>query len=78
MNRETVERYDASRETPGHWEVSYLLPQLLPGSQYPGHDVNAALLGVLQRLFAALRASRVVPPVTPSLSSYRSHRNVYR
>lgn len=75
MNRETVERYDASRETPGHWEVSYLLPQLLPGSQYPVHDVNAALLGVLQRLFAALRASRIVPPVKLSLTPCRSHRH---
>ncbi|CAN7226140.1 hypothetical protein LJR071_000780 [Pseudomonas sp. LjRoot71] len=81
MNRETVERYDApdaSSETPGHWEVNYLLPQLLPGSEYPGHDVNAALLRVVKRLFAALRTRRFAPPVTPSLSPYRSHRNVYR
>lgn len=81
MNRETVERYDSlgtSSETPGHWEVNYLLPQLLPGSEYPGHDVNAALLCVVKRLFAALRTRRFAPPVTPSLSPYRSHRHVYR
>ncbi len=59
MNRETVNRYDApdaSGETPGHWEVNYLLPQLLSGPEYSGHDVNAALMGVLKRLFAAIRA----------------------
>lgn len=81
MNRETVERYDApdaSSETPWHWEVNYLLPQLLPGSEYPGHDVNAALLRVVKRLFAALRTRRFASPVTPSLTSYRCHHHVYR
>ena len=81
MNRETVNCYDApdaSSETPGHWEVSYLLPQLLPGSEYSGHDVNAALLRVLKRLFAALRTPRVAPPVIPSLTTCRSQRHVYR
>lgn len=81
MNREIVDRYDsldASSETPGHWEVNYLLPQLLSGPEYPGRDVNAALMRVLKRLFAGLRAPRVVSPVTPSLTPYRSHRHVYR
>ena len=81
MNRETVERYDSldtSSETPGHWEVNYLLPQLLPGSEYSGYDVNAALMGVLKRLFAALRTPRVMPSVTPSLTTCRSQRHVYR
>lgn len=81
MNRETVNPYDApdaSSETPGHWEVSYLLPQLLPGSEYSGYDVNAALMGVLKRLFAALRTPRVAPPVIPSLTTCRSQRHVYR
>jgi len=81
MNRETVDRYaapDASSETPGHWEVNYLLPQLLPGSEYSGHDVNAALMGVLKRLFASLRTPRVAPPVIPSLTTCRSQRHVYR
>ena len=81
MNRETVNCYDApdaSSEPPGHWEVSYLLPQLLPGSEYSGHDVNAALLRVLKRLFAALRTPRVAPLVIPSLTTCRSQRHVYR
>lgn len=81
MNREAVNHYDAhgaSSETPGHWEVNYLLPQLLSGPEYPGRDANAALLRVVKRLFAALRTRRVAPPVTPSLSPYRSHRHVYR
>jgi len=81
MNRETVNCYDApdaSSETPGHWEVNYLLPQLLPGTEYPGYGVNAALMRVLKRLFAALRAPRVVPSVTPSLTTCRSQRYVYR
>ena len=81
MNRETVDRYDApdaSSETPGHWEVNYLLPQLLSGREYPGRDVNAALMRVLKRLFAGLREPRVVPPVAPSLIPCRSHRHVYR
>ena len=81
MNRETLDRYDApdaSSETPGHWEVNYLLPQLLSGPEYSGHDVNAALMRVLKRLFAALRAPRVMPSVTPSLTTCRSQRHVYR
>jgi hypothetical protein len=81
MNREIVDRYDsldASSETPGHWEVNYLLPQLLSGPEYPGYDVNAALMRVLKRLFAGLRARCVVPPVAPSLIPCRSHRHVYR
>ena len=81
MNREIVDSYDAhdaSSETPGHWEVNYLLPQLLSGPEYPGHDVNAALMRGLKRLFAGLRAPRVVPPVAPSLIPCRSHRHVYR
>lgn len=81
MNRETVNPYDApdaSGETPGHWEVNYLLPQLLSGPEYSGHDVNAALMGVLKRLFAALRTPRVAPPVIPSLTTCRSQRHVYR
>ena len=79
MNREIVDRYDApdaSSETPGHWEVNYLLPQLLSGPEYPGRDVNAALMRVLKRLFAGLRAPRVVPRVMPSLMPCRSHRHV--
>jgi hypothetical protein len=80
MNRETVDRYDsldASNETPRHWEVNYLLPQLLPGTEYPSYDVNAALMRVLKRLFAALRAPRVAPPATSSFTTCRSHRHVY-
>ena len=81
MNRETVDRYDApdaSSETPGHWEVNYLLPQLLSGPEYSGHDVNAALMGMLKRLFAAIRAPRVAPLATSSLTTCRSHCHVYR
>ena len=81
MNRETVNRYDApdaSGETPGHWEVNYLLPQLLSGPEYSGHDVNAALMGMLKRLFAAIRAPRVAPLATSSLTTCRSHCHVYR
>lgn len=81
MNRETVNRYDApdaSGETPGHWEVSYLLPQLLPGSEYSGHDVNAALARGLKRLFAAIRAPCVARLATSSLTTCRSHCHVYR
>ncbi len=81
MNREIIDRYDApdvSGETPGHWEVNYLLPQLLPGPEHPGYGVNAALMRVLKRLFATMRAPCVVPSVTPSLTTCRSHRHVYR
>ncbi len=81
MNRETVDRYDApdaSSETPGHWEVNYLLPHLLSGPEYPGYDVNAALARVLKRLFAAIRAPRLAPPATSSLTMCRSHRHAYR
>lgn len=81
MNREIVDRYDSldsSSETPGRWEVNYLLPQLLSGPEYSGHDVNAALMRVLTRLFAALRTPRVAPPIIPSLTTCRSHRHVYR
>lgn len=81
MNRETVNRYDApdaSGETPGHWEANYLLPQLLSGPEYSGHDVNAVLMGGVKRLFAALRTPRVAPPVIPSLTTCRSQRHVYR
>ena len=81
MNRETVNRYDApdaSGETPGHWEVNYLLPQLLSGPEYPGYDVNAALARGLKRLFAAIRAPRVAPLATSSLTTCRSHCHVYR
>lgn len=79
MNREIVDRYDsldALSETPGHWEVNYLLPQLLPGPEYPGVEVNAALARGLKRLFAALRAPRVAPPATSSLTACRSHCHV--
>lgn len=64
MNSEILGGYDspaALRETPGEWEVNYLLPQMLPGAEYPTYATTAWLSHGLRQLFAALRAPRMPP-----------------
>lgn len=41
-----------SRDTVGEWEANYLLPQLVPGVEYPVRDTKALLSGLLKRLSA--------------------------
>lgn len=64
MNREIFDDYDslaASRESAGEWEMNYLLPQVLPGREYPTYATTALMSCGLRQLFVTLRAPRVAP-----------------